>query len=192
MTEGWDRGVTAAFERTLQRLSLAGAEVELIDLPELAEIPAANATGGFAMAEAWTWHRALVARGRDAYDPRILARILRGQRMTAAEYIELSQARARIIAAIAPRTAAFDAVVTPTCPLTPPAIAEVEQEADYNRINLMLLRNTSVANFLDRCAISLPCHTEGEAPVGFMLMGEHLGDRRLLAVAQAVEAVLAA
>ena len=78
--------------------------------------------------------------------------------MGAADYIELVAARARIIAAVARRTAGFDAVICPTCPVIPPAIAEVEEEAEYNRINLLLLRNTAVANFLDRCSISLPIH----------------------------------
>ena len=87
--------------------------------------------------------------------------------------------------------ARFDAVVLPTCPLTPPAITEVEDEAEYNRINLLLLRNTTVANFLDRCSISLPCHRPGEAPVGLMLMGERMADAKLLAVAEAVERALA-
>ena len=192
VTGDWDAGVTTAFERTLSRLSAAGARIETLDVPELAEIPAAMTKANFAASEAWTWHRPLVARKREAYDPRILMRILRGEAMSAADYIALMQARARIIAAIAPRTAAYDAVVMPTCPLVPPAIAAVADEAEYGRINLLLLRNPTVANFLDRCAISLPCHHAGEAPVGFMLMGEGMGDARLLAVAQAVEAALAA
>ncbi len=192
VTQDWDADVTAAFEGALARLSAAGARVEALEVPELPEIPAANATGGFAASEAYAWHRGLIARQRDAYDPRILMRIERGARMSAADYLALRDARARIIAAIAPRTAPFDAVVMPTVPLAPPPIAAVEDEADYARINLLLLRNTTVANFLDRCAISLPCHRRGEAPVGFMLMGEHMGDARLLAVARAVEAALAA
>ncbi|PWS38511.1 amidase [Falsiroseomonas bella] len=190
VTGDWDAGVTAAFERALSRLSAAGARVEKLVVPELAEIPAAMAKANFAAAEAWAWHRHLVARKRDAYDPRILARILRGEAMSAADYIALGQERARIIAAIAARTAPFDAVVMPTCPLVPPPLAAVEEEAEYGRINLLLLRNTTVGNFLDRCAISLPCHRAGEAPVGFMLMGETMGDARLFAVAQAVEAAL--
>jgi aspartyl-tRNA(Asn)/glutamyl-tRNA(Gln) amidotransferase subunit A len=56
---------------------------------------------------------------------------------------------------------------------------------------MAMLRNPTVGNFLDRCGISLPCHASGEAPVGFMLMGEHMGDARLFAVAAAVEAALA-
>lgn len=192
MTEDFDATVARVFERTLARLSVAGARVELFDLPELADISAANATGGFAASESWAWHRRLIAERADRYDPRILARIRRGERFSAADYIKLREDRARIIAAIAPRTAPFEAVITPTCPVIPPALAEVEDEKEYNRINLLLLRNTTVANFLDRCAISLPCHEPGEPPVGLMLMGERMGDARLLAVAAAVEAALRA
>ena len=53
-----------------------------------------------------------------------------------------------------------------------------------------MLRNTAAANFLDRCAISLPCNLPGEAPVGFMLMGETMGDAKLLRIAAALEAEL--
>jgi aspartyl-tRNA(Asn)/glutamyl-tRNA(Gln) amidotransferase subunit A len=191
VTEGWDATVTAAFERALSRLSAAGARIEKLEVPELPEIPAANSAGGFAASEAYAWHRSLIAQKKDVYDPRILMRIMRGEKMSAADYIELTQRRARIIAAVAARTAPFDAVVMPTCPLVPPAIAEVADEAEYGRINLLLLRNTTVGNFLDRCSISLPCHRPGEAPVGFMLMGETMGDAKLLDVARAVEAALA-
>ncbi|MBB5688383.1 amidase [Roseomonas alkaliterrae] len=192
LTDGMDGTVAAVFGRTLTRLSAAGAHVIEFDLPELAEIPAVNAAGGFAASEAWAWHHRLIAEKADAYDPRILKRIRRGERMSAADYVELVNARARIIAAVAPRTAPFDAVICPTCPLVPPRLAEVEDETEYNRINMLLLRNTSIGNFLDRCSISIPCHAEGEAPVGLMLTGEHMGDAALFQVAASVEAALAA
>ncbi len=192
LTDGFDATVGAVFGRTLTRLSAAGAHVVEFDLPELAEIPLANAGGGFAASESWAWHHRLIAEKADAYDPRVLSRIRRGAQMSAADYVELAAARARIIAAAAARTAAFDAMVCPTVPLVPPRIAEVAEEADYTRINMLLLRNTSVGNFLDRCSISLPCHAAGEAPVGLMLTGEHMGDARLFRVAAAVEAALAA
>ncbi|GAA0581328.1 amidase [Craurococcus roseus] len=191
LMEDMDATVAAAFNRALARLSAAGARIELLDLPELVELPAVNATGGFAASEAWAWHRRLIAERREGYDPRILARIQRGERMTAAEYIDLVNARARIIAAVARRTAGFDALVCPTVPVIPPAIAEVEPEAEYNRINMLLLRNTAVGNFLDRCSISLPIHRPGEAPVGLMLTGEAVADRALLAAAAGIEAALA-
>lgn len=192
LTDGMDATVGAVFGRTLTRLSAAGAHVVEFDLPELAEIPVANAGGGFAASESWAWHHRLIAEKGDAYDPRVVSRIRRGAKMSAADYIELVEARARIIAAAAARTAPFDAMVCPTVPLVPPRIADVAEDADYARINLLLLRNTSVGNFLDRCSISIPCHAEGEAPAGLMLTGEHMGDARLFQVAAAVEAALAA
>lgn len=190
--EGLEPAVAAAFGRAVARLEQAGARIGRFALPELAEIPKANATGGFAAAESYAWHRALIARAAGRYDPRILARIQRGAAMSAADYIGLQQDRARIIAAAAPRTAPYDAVLCPTTALTPPALSEVEDEAEYNRINLLLLRNTAAFNFLDRCSISLPCHAPGEAPVGLMLTGAHDGDAALFATAVAVEAALAA
>jgi len=191
LTDDMDATVSAAFGRALSRLAGAGARIELFDLPELAEIPEANRLGGFTAPEAWAWHRGLIAEKAEGYDPRVLARIRRGERMSAADYIDLVNARARIIAAVAKRTAPFDAIVAPTCPVIPPAIAEVEDEREYNRINMLLLRNTSVGNFLDRCSISLPIHRPGEAPVGLMLTGEHMADAALFRTAAAVEAALA-
>ncbi len=76
-------------------------------------------------------------------------------------------------------------------PIAPPRIADVADDDAYQRVNLQTLRNTSLANFLDRCAISLPCHTPGEAPAGLMLVGETMGDARLFAIAAGVEAALA-
>jgi len=182
--------VLAAFDIALRRLEAAGAKIIDVALPEIADIPKANAAGGFVVAESWALHRELIGRVRDLYDPLILARMEAGANISAAEFIALMEERARIIAAIAPRTAHFDAIIAPTCALTPPAIAELAQAEDFHRINRLLLRNTSVANFLDRCSISLPCQAEGEAPVGLMLTGEHGGDARLFAVARAVEAAL--
>jgi aspartyl-tRNA(Asn)/glutamyl-tRNA(Gln) amidotransferase subunit A len=57
----------------------------------------------------------------------------------------------------------------------------------YRRLNALVLRNPSLFNFLDRCAISIPCHRASEAPVGLMLVSEHGADRRMLAIAAAVE-----
>jgi aspartyl-tRNA(Asn)/glutamyl-tRNA(Gln) amidotransferase subunit A len=192
VTDGTEPEVARAYQAALRRLEAAGARIEDVALPEIAELPRINAAGGFAASEAWAWHRDLIAREGERYDPRILKRIQRGERMSAADYIALLAARRAMIAAVAARTEGFDAILCPTVPLLPPPIAAVEEEGEYNRINLLLLRNTTVGNFLDRCAISIPCHAPGAAPVGLMLMGEAMGDAKLLALAAAAEAALAA
>lgn len=188
--EGLEDAVARAYAAALSRLSALGARLVDIRIAEIEALPGVNATGGFAASEAWTWHHDLIERAGERYDPRILKRIRRGEGMSAENYIALLMARRKLIAAVAPQTAGFDAVLAPTCPLTPPAIAAVADEAAYNRINMALLRNTSVFNFLDRCSISIPCQKPGEAPVGLMLTGENGGDGKLFAVAMAVEAAL--
>jgi aspartyl-tRNA(Asn)/glutamyl-tRNA(Gln) amidotransferase subunit A len=80
--------------------------------------------------------------------------------------------------------------VMPTTPLTAPAIADLKADEAYRRTNMLMLRNPSIANFLDGCAISLPCHRAGDAPVGLMLFGAHGADRRLFSIAAAIEVVV--
>jgi aspartyl-tRNA(Asn)/glutamyl-tRNA(Gln) amidotransferase subunit A len=191
MLEGIDSHVAAAFEQALAKLAQAGAHILPTSFPVFGELAAANARGGFAAAEAYAWHRHLLATKACGYDPRIRQRIIRGEGMTAAAYLDLIAARATLIAKFDAATQDFDALVMPTCPLIPPAIEALDDEAEYNRVNMLQLRNTTVGNFFDRCAISLPCHQPGEAPVGLMLMGETMGDPRLLRIAAGVERALA-
>ena len=189
--DGMDATVAAAFGRALSVLSAAGALVTHVRFPSFEAIAAANAKGGYAASEAFAWHRALLAAKGAEYDPRIRVRIMRGEGMSAADYLDLAPARARIVAEFDTGTRDFDCVVMPTVPIVAPRIADLEDERQYNRINMLILRNTALGNFLDRCAISLPCHRPGDPPVGLMLMGETMGDARLFRIAAAVEAALA-
>lgn len=186
-----DTAVSDAFVRALDLLEVAGAKLVDIHFPAMDDIAGANARGGIAAPEAYAWHRLLLLEHSAGYDPRILKRIERGSGMSAADFLDTLAARTAIIGRMNAATADYDALIMPTCPLLPPSIASLEDETDYNRVNLLQLRNTSIGNFLDRCAISMPCNDIGEAPVGLMLMGETMGDARLLRIAAAVEAALA-
>jgi len=188
--DGMDAHVAGAFDRTLRTLSRAGARIEQKPFPALDEVAATNAKGGFAASEAYAWHRRLLTDAPSGYDQRIRVRIERGAGMTATDYLELVAARGRLIAAFDASTREFDALAMPTVPIVPPRIAELDEEREYNRINLHILRNTALGNFFDRCSISLPCHDANEPPVGFMLVGETLGDARLFSIAAAIEAAL--
>ena len=168
-------------------LSQAGARI-VASHSRVRRSSAVNAKGGFAASEAYAWHRALLAEKGAGYDPRIRMRIERGERMTAVDYLELVAARPAADRRLRRRTREFDALVMPTVPIVPPRIADLDDEHEYNRINMHILRNTALGNFFDRCSISLPCHRDGEPPVGLMLMGETMGDARLFSIAAAVEA----
>ena len=179
-----------AFNRALSRLSAAGARVEEIEVPPFAELPVINAKGGFSAPEAMAWHRKLIAAKGAGYDPRVLVRIKRGEDSSAIDHVELIAARTRFIAAVSALIRDYDAMLMPTTPITPPPIAALDRDEDYTRINMLVLRNPSVINFLDGCAISVPMHLPDEPPVGLMLAGLGGSDRTLLAHAAAVEAAL--
>ena len=192
VTEQMDAPVAAAFERALAKLSAAGAVIQRVDFAPLLQIGATSARTSFAACEAYAWHRRLLARGADQYDPRVRVRIEGGAGASAADYLDVLASRRAIIADMARLTAPFDALVMPTVPLLAPRIAELEQDdAAFTRANALMLRNTAIGNFLDRCAISLPCQQAGEPPAGLMLMGETGADADLFALAAGVEAVLA-
>jgi len=186
-----DREVATAFERALARLSAAGARITEIAFAELGELAHINRLGGFPVAESYAWHRALLAKAGDRYDPVIASRMKRGAEMGAADYIALGEARADMIARADRVTAPYDAVLMPTVAIVPPPIAAISDTDAWLRINGLIIRNTVVSNFLDRCALTVPIHRPGEAPVGLNLMGETMADSRLLAIGQGVEAALA-
>lgn len=186
-----DPWVAAAFERACERLRAAGAHLRRIAVPEFAELGRLHARGTLASAEAWAWHRQLLAtRGAD-YDPRVSRRIQGGAQMDAADYINLRIARRHWIAQVEARIADFDALLMPTVPVIAPRIAELENNDEaYFEANTLILRNSTLINFLDGCALSLPCHVENEAPVGLMLAAAGGHDRELLALGEGVERVL--
>lgn len=189
--EDVDATVGKAFERACKALAAKGVRIEQIDLPQLTELPTINARGTFAAAEAYAWHKDLIARRGNDYDPFVAPRILAAAKMTADDYIALLANRASLQKRVSAVTQNYDAVIMPTCAIVAPTIAEVEATDVFIKKNLLLLRNTAVGNFLDRCGISLPCHAAGELPVGFMLMGEAMADRRVLAMARSVAPVVA-
>src|SRR5271166_2499589 len=187
MLDDLEAPVAAAFERAVGALAHAGARITEPPLEMLGDYARINVKGGLPVAEAFAWHAPLIERRGQDYDPRIRRRIERGREMTAAEYIHLVEARAEFIRRFDAETEAFDALVMPTVPLTAPPIAAFARDEDYARLNLKLLRNTAVVNFLDRCALTLPIEAPGTAPVGLMVVGRHGKDRRLLAIGIGIE-----
>jgi aspartyl-tRNA(Asn)/glutamyl-tRNA(Gln) amidotransferase subunit A len=187
-----DAEVAAGFERACAALTKAGARLTDQPVPEFAGYAGINAKGGFSPPEAFNLHRDLLARRGDDYDQRVRTRIARGAEMAAADYVKLLEDRARFIAAVDARVAAFDALIVPTVAVIPPPIAAFADDAEFYRVNAKILRNPNLFNFLDRCAITLPVSRPGEAPVGLMVVGAHGDDRRILALAQGIEAALSA
>jgi aspartyl-tRNA(Asn)/glutamyl-tRNA(Gln) amidotransferase subunit A len=185
-----DDAVTQTFERSLATLSRAGALIEHIEVPEFLDVGMINAKGGFAASESYAWHRYLLTSKGDVYDPRVSLRILRGEQISAADYIDLLNARRSLISRINVRLAPYDALVMPTTANTPSRIADLADDKAFTVQNLRSLRNCTLINMIDGCAISLPAHREGEVPVGLMLASSGGSDRRIFELAAAMEGAI--
>jgi amidase/aspartyl-tRNA(Asn)/glutamyl-tRNA(Gln) amidotransferase subunit A len=192
MLDALEPAVAAAFEQALQALRGAGARIEEIDLPLLAEVAALARGGGIPAAESWAWHRRALAEREAQYDPRVALRIRRGETMSAADYIDLLTERRHWVGRMHSALAGFDAVVSPTVPIVAPRLAPlVRSDEAFFAANALLLRNPSLVNLLDGCALSLPCHRQDDWPVGLMVWAPALADDRVLSISLAIESALA-
>jgi aspartyl-tRNA(Asn)/glutamyl-tRNA(Gln) amidotransferase subunit A len=185
-----DAHVTRAFVSTLSRLSKAGAVLSEVKVPAFDRQAEYFKNGGFAGAEAYHIHKPNLGRAAD-FDPRVAKRVMMGWEMSAEDYLTLVDLRAEFIREVEALAASYDAILMPTVPCIAPTIAETEaSDEDYFRWNARIMRNTGLINFLDGCAATLPVHAKGTPPVGLMVCGTAMTDRRTLAVAAAIEQAL--
>lgn len=185
-----DTTVSQRINAAILALTNSGVQVERIEIPEFNQLAYINRKGGFVCAEAWALHRDLIEEHQDLYDPRVAHRILIGKEQSAADYIDLLAEREQWIRSVEERLEPYDAFIMPTCPIVPPRISDLEDEEQYFNHNALILRNPSIVNFLNGCAISLPCHPEGQAPVGLTLAAPAHHDAHLLRVAYTIEQLL--
>lgn len=183
-----DAHVAASFSAALKRLSAAGAILVDVPFALLAEAADINRYPGV---EAYAWHRELLGRREAEYDHRVAKRIKAGAAMLAVDYIDMQRRRRDWIERMEQALGPFDSMILPTVPMVAPPIAELEASDEvFFRNNALLLRNTSPINLLDGCALSLPIHEPRTLPVGLMVAGPAMADRKVLAVGRAIERAL--
>jgi amidase/aspartyl-tRNA(Asn)/glutamyl-tRNA(Gln) amidotransferase subunit A len=87
-----------------------------------------------------------------------------------------------------------DAALSPTVPIEGPTLASVapgtEKDDAFFAANGLLLRNTSVVNMFDGCALSLPMHHAGELPTSLMVWQGPMKDDDVLNISLAIEKAL--
>jgi aspartyl-tRNA(Asn)/glutamyl-tRNA(Gln) amidotransferase subunit A len=182
--------VAQSYQRALDRLAEVGVRIVELDLPELRQVPRQQPGVTMTTYEAFQTHAALLDKYGDLYDPRVRSRLELGRPITRQQYDAASELRGELQLAFGKALQGFDAVVYPTVKITAPRFSAFESDADYVAINRALLRNTSLLNLLDGCALTLPCHEDGGLPVGLTLAGPGGADQRILAVAQTLEPIV--
>ncbi len=196
MLDGLDSDVARNFEASLQAISLAGAKISHIPLNAIADLGSIQARGGFSAPEVLSWMipAGLWPARKAEFDPRVAQRIAMADNMSAADYVRLQLARQQWIERVGKVLQGFDGVLSPTVPLVAAPIADVapgaERDAEFFRVNALMLRNTSVVNLLDGCAISLPNQPDGGLPTGLMLWHGAAMDHAVLSIAAQIESLI--
>ena len=186
-----DEVVQRDHRAAVSALADAGAEVTELALPPLEQLPELGRHGGLTLFEARQVHAERLRLHSDGFDPLVAKRLSLAAAITPERYDEMLATRARLIAEVAPLTAAYDALLMPTCPTVAPPLSQVADDAGWIAVNTRFVIWNIITNLLDRCALTLPCGRPGDGPVGLTLMGEHLSDVGLLSLGRRVEAVLA-
>ena len=190
--ENLDDTVGKRFPAALDRLEKAGARLSNEKLPLIDDMMRVLARASILVAEAYSVHRDRLARRGADVDQIVRGRTEKGREISAADYIETVRARAGLVQAMDARLADLDVLAMPATATIAPRIDEVSEPKAFMARNALLLRNTTIVNFFDLTAISLPLPREGSLPVGLMLIAPNGHDRRLFRIAAAVERALAA
>ncbi len=189
--EGCSPGIAEATRSTIYELEDKGARLVNVPMPELLEVHEIFLKGGLPAAELYTFLKLELPDWLDAIDPNVQQRMAEAATLPAHEYLARRALLDRLSAQVDDKLGAVDALVTPTVAVTPPRLDEIADGDAYRRANMLALRNTSGANYLGLCAITLPVALVGAGlPVGLQLMARGGHDVRLIAIARAVEAAL--
>ena len=185
-----ETAVSRAYERAVGRLSAAGVEILDVSVPALERVLREQPGVTITAYEAFRTHATLLDRSPDLYDPRVRSRLELGRSITCDQYVVAAKVRQELQRAAAQALGSFDAWILPTVTMLAPPFAALDSDEAYVAINRALLRNTSLVNLLDGCAMTLPCHERAEPPVGLSIASMGVRDAQVLALAQAVEPIV--
>lgn len=190
----WDDlspGVGETVENALSELTGAGAALGSLDLPELGPTYDLFKQGGPVSFELHSFLSSELPEWLETLDPNVRARVGDAATMTDDEYQSRLASMAAWASSVDAKLAEVDVLVAPTVANTPPTMQEVSTSDGYGPCNLLALRNTSIANYLGLCALTLPCGFDAVGmPVGLMLMARGGHEEQLLSVATSVEDTL--
>jgi aspartyl-tRNA(Asn)/glutamyl-tRNA(Gln) amidotransferase subunit A len=174
--------VAFAVERSIDQLSAVASRTCEVDLP----VNTARTLQNF---EAYQFHREMVARSPDLYQPETLRRIKSGEGITAEQYRNALVELQGIRTGITDQFQEIDVTLTPTVPVPAPRVSELMKDPSLLRpTELVLLRNTRPVNVWGLPAISVPCGFTSEGlPIGLQIIGPPNGEAKILRVALAYQ-----
>jgi aspartyl-tRNA(Asn)/glutamyl-tRNA(Gln) amidotransferase subunit A len=178
-----DADVGRLYLGALDRLRKTGVTVQMVRPPKVMDD--SFATNSLLMAaEGWRIWRERIETHRKVMDPWIVKRFEAGHEVTDERLEQAYAQRAEDQAQFHGWLAAYDGLVTPTCPIPGPPMDQVDETVSP------LSRLTRSANYLDLPAISVPCGlTRENMPAGLQIVGRPRDEATVVTLGAAFEAV---
>lgn len=190
----WDEvepSIADVTETALRKLEAQGARLVPLELPGCDEVIAVFQLGGLGSPELRDFLNRNFPERIARLDPVVRMRVEGAEGVSATEYLRRRAVLAQNGLLARQALEQCDVLATPTVPISAPLLSELEDAESYRRANMMVLRNTAIANLFGWCAMSLPIGLDAQAmPVGLQLIGPPMQERDLLAAGLAVEAAL--
>ena len=181
-----DAEVADAFEAALEALQASGVSVRRQTLKFFDDYRALP-VWQFSAVESRAHHGTHFDEARETLDPRVASRMARGDGVTGIEFARTIAAREALIARAA-HLFGDTPVALPSVAIMPPRLDDLREEDTYDRINLLALRNTSLANVIDGCSVSIPITSYPGA--GLMLTATADRDALLINMAETLQGAL--
>ncbi|PZQ63296.1 MAG: amidase [Phenylobacterium zucineum] len=178
-----DPDVARLYLAAIERLRATGVDIEMV-LPPRALEDSFSPNGLLMAGEGWRIWGGRIERHGEEMDPWIVRRFEAGRDVSEARLDEIHAERAESQAGFYAWFAAYDGLLSPTCPIPAPPIAEVDETVSP------LSRLTRAANYLDLPGMSVPCGVSTLGlPVGLQILGRPCDEASVVAVGAAFEAV---
>ena len=141
------------------------------------------------LAESYSYHQRWIEESPDSYHPETLRRIQAGAKITPEEFWRAKQELFAERERIRNVFEKIDVLITPTCPVPPPKIADLKSYPERLRpAELVILRNTRPFNVWGLPAISVPCgFTKRGMPIGLQIAAAPGREDLVLSLACAYE-----
>jgi len=185
--EDIDDEIKVGFDSAKEKIIKSGLDIQEIEIPLLdhyKKIPLWQ----FAAVECQAEYFEAYNNKKHLIDPNVSRRMDRANQVTAVEYVNLCKERKTLISQFN-TFLGNNFLLLPTVSITPPLIKDCENVEFYDKMNLISLRNTTLANYMNGCSLSLP-YTIKDKPVGIMLNGSTDNDDQLLEIGSKIEKLL--
>ena len=192
--DGAEDVVVKCLETAFEKLAAKGAVIERGNVPEFdAVTDLCNNVGNLFSPEAYGEWRNEIDNHSDRIYAEVTKRFAMANDMSSIDVAEAFHKLRKLRAGYLKTAESYDAILMPTTPTTPPAIAPLEADsAAYGAANISALHNTRLGNLLTLSGLTLPVEPANGLPVGLMMFGLPKRENALLRNGKAIEKALLA